>query len=184
MQRSRRKLIRLTIIYALVLLILAWTLGPLVWLFITSPKAAVEGFRVLYHPSRKWPTENLKTRLVAVQMNPAAGDSAAKGKGRMVVVGSTDFAADNFFAPENGTFIFNSIDWLSQDDAFISIRSKNRTPPKLLFPNAATQDAVKYLNVIGVPVLLILLASVRLWRRRRLQRRPYGRTLGAFGPGA
>jgi multiple sugar transport system permease protein len=33
---SSRKLIRYTIIYALVLLILVWTLGPFIWLFITS----------------------------------------------------------------------------------------------------------------------------------------------------
>ena len=36
MYRSRRKLIRLSIIYLLVLLILIWTLGPFLWLFVTS----------------------------------------------------------------------------------------------------------------------------------------------------
>src|SRR5206468_6431595 len=63
-----------------------------------------------------------------------------------------------------------------QDDAFISIRSKDRSPPKLLFASATTQDAVKYLYVIGVPVLLIALATARLWTRRRQQRRPYQRS--------
>jgi len=36
MRVSSRKLIRYTVIYALVLLILGWTLGPFLWLFITS----------------------------------------------------------------------------------------------------------------------------------------------------
>ncbi|MBI4501957.1 MAG: Gldg family protein, partial [Gemmatimonadetes bacterium] len=163
--------------------------GTMTPLFVTSPRAAVEGFRVLYHPSRQWPTANLKTRLVAVQINPLAvdsakakaqPDSAAGPKGRLIVVGSTDFADDKFMAPENGTFLLNAVDWLSQDDAFISIRSKDRSPPKLLFSSAATQDAVKYVNVIGIPVLLILIASFRLWQRRRQQRRPY-QPAGASG---
>src|SRR5688500_11437608 len=35
-QFPNRKLIRLSIIYVLVLLILIWTLGPFAWLFVTS----------------------------------------------------------------------------------------------------------------------------------------------------
>jgi ABC-type uncharacterized transport system involved in gliding motility auxiliary subunit/ABC-type transport system involved in multi-copper enzyme maturation permease subunit len=162
--------------------------GTLTPLFTSSRQAAVEGFRVLIYPTRQWPTENLKTRLVGVQVNPA-GTNAPAGKGtaqaatppdtshgptgRLVVIGSTDFATDNFLAPENSTFLLNSIDWLAQDDAFISIRSKDRSPPKLLFSSAAAQDMVKYVNLIGVPALLVIVAAFRLVRRRRLQRNPY-----------
>jgi ABC-type uncharacterized transport system involved in gliding motility auxiliary subunit len=140
------------------------------------------------YPTRQWPTDNLKTRLVGVLVNPA-GTTAATGKaaastpapadtthgptGRLVVIGSTDFATDNFLAPENATFLLNAVDWLAQDDAFISIRAKDRSPPKLLFSSATTQDAVKYVNLVGVPALLIIVAGVRLMRRRRLQRNPY-----------
>ena len=154
--------------------------GTVLPLFITSRQAAVEGLRVLMHPSRQWPTENLRTRLVGVQVNPmgsdttgAAADSASGPRGRLVLIASTDFASDNFLAPENATLLENSVDWLAQDDAFITIRAKNRTPPKLLFSSPATQDTVKYVNLIGIPIFLMLFAAFRLVRRRRLQRSPY-----------
>ena len=168
--------------------------GTLTPLFTSSRQAAVEGFRVLMYPTRQWPTENLKTRLVGVQINPegnaapAAGaakaaakpDSAATGPtGRLVLIGSTDFATDNFLAPENATFLLNAVDWLAQDDAFISIRAKDRSPPKLLFSSPATQDMVKYVNLIGMPGLLVIVAAVRLLQRRRLQRNPYRPAAGS-----
>jgi len=70
-------------------------------------------------------------------------------------------------------FVENAIDWLAQDDALIGIRSKNRAPPPLVFTSATTRSAVKYGNVIGVPVLLVIGGVLRLWRRRRTTRRTY-----------
>ena len=67
----------------------------------------------------------------------------------------------------------NAVDWLSQDTDLISIRSKDRAPPRLVFGSALKQDAVKYGNVIGVPVALGLYATFRLLRRRRLRLLPW-----------
>src|SRR6185436_7674635 len=52
--------------------------GTLTPLFVTSRQTAVEGFRVLIYPTRQWPSDNLRPRLVAVQVNPLALDSGAK----------------------------------------------------------------------------------------------------------
>src|SRR3989440_4897055 len=91
------------------------------------------------------------------------------------VVGSTDFASDRYArnSPENLVFVENAVDWLAQDDALIGIRSKNRAPPPLVFTSTTTRSAVKYGNVIGVPVLLMLAGILRLWRRRQTTRRAY-----------
>ncbi len=70
-------------------------------------------------------------------------------------------------------FVENAIDWLAQDEALIGIRSKNRAPPPLVFTSAATRSAVKYGNIIGVPLLLVVAGVLRLWRRRQLTRRVY-----------
>lgn len=151
--------------------------GTLTPLFITSRYAGAEGLRALISPGRQWPSDSLRTYLVAAQINTlTATDTTAKGpNGRLVVVGSTDFCADGFLQPENMTFFLNAADWLAQDTDLISIRSKDRTPPRLLFGRPAAQDAVKYANVFGVPVLLIVLMGVRLLRRKQMSAWPYQR---------
>jgi hypothetical protein len=67
----------------------------------------------------------------------------------------------------------NAVDWLAQDDALIAIRSKNRTPPQLVFASATTHDVVKYGNIIGVPALVIVAGALWLARRRRITRQTY-----------
>src|SRR5207247_1737975 len=96
-------------------------------------------------------------------------------RGRADVVGTGDFASDRYArnSPENLLFVENAVDWLAQDDALIAIRSKNRAPPPLVFTSAATRRAVKYGNVFGVPLLLVVAGVLRLWRRRQMTRRTY-----------
>ena len=84
---------------------------------------------------------------------------------------------DNFLSanPANIAFGLNAVDWLAQDEALIGIRAKNRQPPALVFSSNGLRDFVKHVNVIGVPVLLIILAMVRLVKRNQLTRRKYQR---------
>ena len=91
------------------------------------------------------------------------------------MVGSADFASDRYVrGGETGVvFVQNAVDWLAQDEALIAIRSKDRTPPPLVFTSNAMRDAVKYGNLIGIPLLLVALGGVRLWRRRLLTHRTY-----------
>ncbi len=56
----------------------------------------------------------------------------------------------------------------------LSIRSKQRTPRPLVFESDTSKQAIKYLNLIGVPLLFVLLGTVRLMRRRGMTRRTYG----------
>ena len=97
-------------------------------------------------------------------------------RGRAVIVGDTDFLVDQFLqnSPENLVFALNALDWLTQSEALLGIRSKTTTPRPLVFESKFQMQAVKYLNLIGVPLAFVLFGAVRLLRRRRLTRRVYG----------
>ncbi len=115
---------------------------------------------------------DLSPQLVAVAVAPRDGRTT----GRVVLVGNVEMITDDMLRINaNGAFFFlNAVDWLAQDEALISIRSKDRTPPQLLFESAFARDATKYGNMVGVPLLLVFLGIVRLARRRATQRRVYG----------
>ncbi|MEX0692797.1 MAG: Gldg family protein [Gemmatimonadales bacterium] len=142
-------------------------------LLVTSPAAGHhDGFTTL-DPQRQFSSDSLETRVLAVQVNPLAGDDATQ-RGRLVVVGNTPFAADRHVnnATANGVFVLNAVDWLAQDDALIRIRSKDRQPPALIM-SAGAREAVKLANIVGVPLLIALAGLLRLVRRRRMTRRTW-----------
>src|SRR6266853_174293 len=145
-------------------------------LFVTSRAGGAQETMVFLDPSRPFSRDSLRRRLVGL-LASRAGSDTAKGapRGRLVVVGTSDFASDRYArnSPENVVFVENAIDWLAQDEALIGIRSKNRAPPPLVFTSAVTRGVVKYGNLIGVPVLLIVAGVLRLLQRRRTTRRPY-----------
>jgi ABC-type uncharacterized transport system involved in gliding motility auxiliary subunit/ABC-type transport system involved in multi-copper enzyme maturation permease subunit len=155
-------------------------------LLVTSRGGGILTGETSIEPTRDYPRDSLASRLVAVQVAPVAGARDSTTRGRAIVVGNTDFVTDRITqrTPTNLDFALNAVDWLSQDDALISIRSKNRNPPPLAFSSAATRDAVKYFNVIGVPVLLIFAGLVTLSRRRRKTHEPYVPLAAAPGGGA
>lgn len=151
-----------------------WTLTPL---FATGASAGHFTAETDLEPTREWPQtqDSLKTQLLAVQAAPSDSAGAGKGKGRAIIFADADFASDRYVrgAPENISVALNAIDWLAQDEALIGIRSRDRRPPTLAFATPGGQEIVKYFNVIGVPLLLVLYGAVRMARRRRRAREPY-----------
>ncbi len=156
---------------------LAWTSsidtagakGGVTPLLVTSPYAGVASGTAMIDPNQEYPSTSLAKRVLAVQVVPAGS------KTRIVVVGNGIFASDDFLrrSPENLGFALNAVDWLAQDEALMSIRSKDRSPPPLLFSSNGVRDTIKYFNLIGLPLLIGLYGAVRLLRRRRLALAPY-----------
>ncbi|HEY8469939.1 MAG TPA: Gldg family protein [Longimicrobiales bacterium] len=99
-----------------------------------------------------------------------AGDGEPATRGRLVIVGDADFLLDRFVRsnPQNLAFAANAVDWLAQDEALISIRAKNRTPPPLVLESDFTRAALKWGNLVGVPLLFVAWGTSRVLRRRRL----------------
>ncbi len=166
------------------------TSGTITPLFMTSDGGGVESGQAYIDPRRTdFPQDDLGSRVVGVLVNPAgAGEGAEAGPedeegattatppaGRVVVVGNGEFATDQWVrnAPQNVTFVLNTVDWLVQDEGLISIRSKDRSPPPLVFESAALRDFVRYVNVYGIPLLIVVAAIVRLLNRKQAQRQEY-----------
>jgi ABC-type uncharacterized transport system involved in gliding motility auxiliary subunit len=140
----------------------------------TSEAAGLHGVGSPIFPDQDWnvPEEEMRVRALAAAVTPAEGDSA----GRMVVVGDVTFSEPQFVQqnPANLTFLANAIDWLARDEALIAIRSKNRTPPNLLFESDMSRNVLKWGNQIGVPLLFVLFGVVRVTGRRRRAERRWG----------
>jgi ABC-type uncharacterized transport system involved in gliding motility auxiliary subunit len=98
-------------------------------------------------------------------VTPPEGDP----RGRLIVVGDASFAEAQFVQqnPGNVAFLANAIDWLARDEALIGIRSKNRTPPNLLFESDSSRNLLKWGNLLGVPLLFVLFGAVRVTGRKR-----------------
>jgi len=144
-------------------------------LLATSRAAGAQQATAFIQPGSPLSRDSLRPRVVAALATLPPATSSSPPRGRVVVVGSADFASDRYArnSPTNIVFVQNAIDWLAQDDALIAIRSKDRAPPPLVFGSSVKRGAAKYGNLIGVPVLLIAAGIARLWRRRRTTRRVY-----------
>lgn len=151
------------------------TPGTVTPLLTTSRAGGAEAGRVLIVPQRDFTADRLGVQLLAVQVNPLAADSVGDLTSRLVVIGNSDFASDRFTeaGSPNLNFVLNAVDWLAEDDALIAIRAKHRTPPPLVFESETERDFVKYANLAGVPILVIIAAALRLLRRRRRTRQTY-----------
>jgi ABC-type uncharacterized transport system involved in gliding motility auxiliary subunit len=96
---------------------------------------------------------------------------------RLVVVGDSDFASDEYlqaarFVPvyQNGAqMLFNAISWTIEDETLTSVRTKSVSSRPLRPDADAKAGLYKTVNVAGVPMLFIAFGLVR-WRMRRAQR--------------
>ena len=136
-------------------------------LWTTSEAGGLHGISDPILPTQEWnvPPEELAPRTLAVAVTPPEGDT----RGRLVVVGDASIMEQQFIQANQGNlaFLANSIDWLAQEEALIRIRSKDRTPPNLVFESDATRNFLKWGNLVGVPLLFVLVGAVRVTGRRR-----------------
>ena len=90
---------------------------------------------------------------------------------RIVVVGDGDFINESVVpgAPGNVEFGLNMVDWLVQDEALLAIRSKSIAPRALRETSEGARPFIKYGNMVG-PLLIVMLFGLARWRRRRDRR--------------
>ncbi|RJQ30936.1 MAG: hypothetical protein C4562_07305 [Actinobacteria bacterium] len=94
---------------------------------------------------------------------------------RLIVVGDSDLILSELAQrnPVGISFALNAIDWLASDEVLISIRSKNSGFRQLVFGSDQTKVAVKYLNMVGTPILIIAFGAFILTRRRKRMQQVY-----------
>ncbi|MDD4900684.1 MAG: GldG family protein [Patescibacteria group bacterium] len=96
--------------------------------------------------------------------------SAPGGKpGHLILVGDSDFASDGFLRnyPDNLLFFENVIDSVSLGDELITIRSKGVTERPIKEVSEAVKAGIRYANIFGLTVIVILFGLARYFLRRR-----------------
>lgn len=89
---------------------------------------------------------------------------------RILVVGSGLFARDEFADQEDLVFFVNAADWLAQDAEMIKIRNRGLSERPIADLSPAAKSALRYANVIGVPLVFVLFGIARWqWRKARLR---------------
>ena len=93
-------------------------------------------------------------------------DEEEEKQGRVVVVGTSVFARNNFLRRGSNLDLFlNILNWLSSDEDLISIRPKDPedTPLDL---SSSDMSRVFFLTVVGFPLVIIIVGINAWWRRR------------------
>jgi len=91
---------------------------------------------------------------------------------RVIVIADGDLVTDAFIQRYESNIIFlqNIIDGLTLDQSLAQIRSKTITERPIKSLDDTARSLVKYLNIIGVPIIVVLFAVVRFVWRRKSQR--------------
>lgn len=102
----------------------------------------------------------------------------ATSPGRIVVLGNSQFASDDFtggmarYVPAYSVdlaFFLNVVDWLAQDKALSAIRAKTLTQRPITYASESTPLMLEAINIVGIPLLFILFGIAR-WRLRCARR--------------
>jgi gliding-associated putative ABC transporter substrate-binding component GldG len=109
---------------------------------------------------------------------PDAAGSESKKPVRLVVVGDSDFASDEYmqmsrylpFYQGGGQMLFNAISWTLEDEALTPVRGKTVTARPIEVASDGSVVAVKVINIAGVPALFIGFGILRYLGRRARRR--------------
>jgi gliding-associated putative ABC transporter substrate-binding component GldG len=108
--------------------------------------------------------------------DPNAPASESKRPVRMVVLGDSDFANDEYmqyarflsFYASGADLLFNSVSWTVEDEALAPLRLKNVIPRPIKVADG-TASALQWGNVLGLPLAFCAFGILR-WRIRRATR--------------
>jgi ABC-type uncharacterized transport system involved in gliding motility auxiliary subunit len=96
---------------------------------------------------------------------------------RLVVIGDSDFANDDYvqlsrafpFYEAGALMLHHAIGWTVEDEALIPLRSKSMGNRPLGVVSEAKASTLKWVNILGLPVLFCAYGVIR-WRLRRMTR--------------
>lgn len=101
-----------------------------------------------------------------IDIAAAAEAVAGDGKSRLVLVGDSDFALNQYyFFQANGSFFNNAVSWLAEEQDLIAIPAKVTAPRTISLTQGAGRLAFFYSLVI-LP-LLVFAAGIAIWLYRR-----------------
>ena len=109
--------------------------------------------------------------------DPSATPSESVKPVRLMVVGDSDFASDEYvqiarYLPiyQNGAqLLFNAISWTLEDEALTPVRAKMITARPIHIESDQKVAAIKWGNIFGLPIAFCVFGILR-WRVRRATR--------------
>lgn len=150
------------------------TVTPLVWS--TSQSDVQEGFFMIQPmPNMESPELSGGPFVLAASYEgsfPSAIQSGVMSEPtRLVAVGDGGFIDQGEFevGDDHLRFVMNAVDWLLQDESLASIRVKNVQPRVLEEVNDGSKVWIKYFNILGPPIFVVLYGLIR-WRFKRSRR--------------
>lgn len=140
-------------------------------LFSTTPFAGRKSEDFVIDPNQKFPQSNLKQQTLAVALVSEKDEKSS----RIVVVGDSDFLADQFVGnnPANLSFGLETLSWLGQEASLGSITAKNSAVRKFSFTNASDPSILKFGNMVFAFLIVSGYGMWRLFRRNRKKRFSY-----------
>lgn len=101
-----------------------------------------------------------------ITLGVAGSKTEGDKEARLVVIGDSDFAANQFVGVQrNGDLFMNSINWLAQDEDLISIRPKNPADRRVSMTEA-DQNQLFWITLVFMPLATIG-SGVYIWWKRR-----------------
>jgi ABC-type uncharacterized transport system involved in gliding motility auxiliary subunit len=109
--------------------------------------------------------------------DPNASPLESTKPARLLVVGDSDFASDEYvqmarYLPlyQNGAqLLFNAIAWTLEDEALTPVRAKTITARPIQIESEQKVALAKWGNIFGLPILFCAFGILR-WRVRRSSR--------------
>ena len=87
---------------------------------------------------------------------------------QIAVVGTAQFLTQ--MRPDGVNFFLNTVDWLTLGDALIGIRSQTITNRPLREASEIEKNLIKYLCIVGIPLLVVIFGLVRYFLKSRAKR--------------
>ena len=106
--------------------------------------------------------------LVPTQDTEARTTIPESAQTQIVVVGTAQFLIQ--MRPDGINFFLNTVDWLTFGDALIGIRSQAITDRPLRDVSEIEKNLIKYLCIVGIPLLVVIFGLVRYFLKNRAKR--------------
>jgi ABC-type uncharacterized transport system involved in gliding motility auxiliary subunit len=112
-----------------------------------------------------------------MSLPPGSNPGESKKRVRLVVMGDSDFASDEYFPMNrflpiygNGAqFLLNALSWTLEDEALTPVRAKTVASRPIQLEADQKVTTLKMFNVLGVPLAFCAIGILR-WRVRRSRR--------------
>lgn len=133
---------------------------------------AINGKFKSYFDGKKIPVKEIENKKGKKDATEIISDGAminSTDRGRIVVVGDSDFISAGAIGRSQNNLIFfqNAIDVLAQDENLIAIRAKGSNDRPIKELSESEKNWIKFVNILGISILVLIIGVGRAVARKR-----------------